>query len=192
MGRIAAKEAARDWFRTRHQLDLANADIEIVGDDRGRPQIAVTALPQMSMPALSISHSRGWAAAVVADPGLSVGFDYQRLQHLRALDLIRGAFVDAEQQWFTHQDEAEQGLVAAALWCAKEAASKAAGTGLEGRPLDWVVTACQLDPRTVAFGSAQIAHGHQTYDVALQFEGRDAISALCIMAANADSRHRIS
>ncbi|HEY0973488.1 MAG TPA: beta-ketoacyl synthase N-terminal-like domain-containing protein [Solimonas sp.] len=192
LGRIAAKEAARDWFRTRHQLELSSADIEIAGDDRGRPHIVVAALPQAPMPALSISHSRGWAAAVVADPGLSVGFDYQRLQHLRAGDLIRGAFGDREQHWFAKLSEVDQGLVAAALWCAKEAASKAAGTGLEGRPLDWVVTACQLDPRTVAFGSAQIVRGELTYDVALQFEDRHAISALCLTAVNADAPHRIS
>ena len=40
-----------------------------------------------------------------------------------------------------------------------------------------------LDPRTVAFGSAQIARGPHTYDVALQFEGNEAISALCLVAA---------
>jgi acyl transferase domain-containing protein/phosphopantetheinyl transferase len=190
LGRIAAKEAARDWLRTRHQLELASADIEIAGDDRGRPQIRIAALPGAPMPALSIAHSQGWAAAVVADPGLAVGFDYQRLRTLRAADLIAGAFGEAEQQWFAPHGEAERGLVAAALWCAKEAAAKAAGTGLEGRPLDWVVTACQLDPRTVAFGSAQIVRNGHTYDVALQFEGREAISALCIVAAPAPMRHQ--
>ena len=192
MGRIAAKEAARDWFRARHQTELASADIELSGDDRGRPQVRVAALAGAAMPAVSISHSHGWAAAVVADPGLAVGFDYQRLNRVRALDLIRGAFGDTEQHWFAHRPEADHGLIAAALWCAKEAASKAAGTGLEGRPLDWIVTACQLDPRTVAFGSAQIVRGSQTYDVALQFEGSEAISALCLVAAIADARHRIS
>jgi acyl transferase domain-containing protein/phosphopantetheinyl transferase (holo-ACP synthase) len=185
LGRIAAKEATRDWLRTRHQIELASADIEIVGDDRGRPQIRIATLAQAPMPALSISHSHGWAAAVVADPGLAVGFDYQRLRSVRAAELIQGAFGDAEQHWFARLDEAERGLVAAALWCAKEAASKAAGSGLEGRPLDWVVSACQLDPRSVAFGSAQIVRGSQTYDVALQFEDREAISALCIVAAPA-------
>ena len=187
LGRIAAKEAARDWLRTRHQIDLASADIEIVGDDRGRPQVRIDALAEAPMPTLSIAHSQGWAAAVVADPGLAVGFDYQRLRSVRTHELIHGAFGDAEQHWFAKIDETERGLVAAALWCAKEAASKAAGTGLEGRPLDWVVTACQLDPRTVAFGSAQIVHKGHTYDVALQFENRDAISALCLVAVHAES-----
>ncbi|MES0872718.1 beta-ketoacyl synthase N-terminal-like domain-containing protein [Sinimarinibacterium thermocellulolyticum] len=185
LGRIAAKEAARDWLRTRHRLELASADIEIVGDDRGRPEIRIDALPHAAMPALSIAHSHGFAAAVVADPGLAVGLDYQRLRSIRANELIQGAFGDAEQHWFAKLDEGERGLVATALWCAKEAASKAAGTGLQGRPLDWVVSACQLDPRSVAFGSAQVVHAGRVYDVALQFEGRDAISALCLVAAPA-------
>ncbi len=186
LGRIAAKEAARDWFRIRHQLQLASADIEIVGDDRGRPQVRVDALPGASMPAVSISHSRGWAAAVVADPGLAVGFDYQRVNNVRAGELIRGAFGEAEQHWFSSVPEAQLELVATALWCAKEAAAKAAGTGLQGRPLDWVISACQLDPATVAFGSAQVRRGTLTYDIALQFEAREAISALCLSTAATD------
>ena len=138
------------------------------------------------MPAVSISHSRGWAAAVVADPGLAVGFDYQRVNNVRAGELIRGAFGEAEQHWFSSVPEAQLELVATALWCAKEAAAKAAGTGLQGRPLDWVISACQLDPATVAFGSAQVRRGTLTYDIALQFEAREAISALCLSTAATD------
>jgi phosphopantetheinyl transferase (holo-ACP synthase) len=183
MGRIAAKEAARDWFRSRHQIELAAADIEVAGDDRGRPQITVAGMPGLKAPSVSISHSRGWAAAVVADPGLAVGFDYQRLDTVRADTLIRGAFDDAEQHWFTAVPEQERVRVATALWSAKEAASKAAGSGLEGRPLDWRITACQLDPGVVAFGSARVSHGVQEFDVALQFEDLAAVSALCLAAA---------
>jgi len=185
MGRIAAKEAARDWVRTRLQLELASADIEVTNDARGRPLLRIAALNQVQVPEVSISHSRGWAAAVVADPGLAVGLDYQPLQQLRADDLIRGAFSDAEQHWFTAFDADDRGLAAAALWSAKEAASKAAGSGLEGRPQDWAVTACQLDPRAVAFGSARVSHGGQLYDVALQFVEPAAVSALCVVAAHA-------
>ncbi|HEY1077877.1 MAG TPA: beta-ketoacyl synthase N-terminal-like domain-containing protein [Fontimonas sp.] len=185
MGRIAAKEAARDWARTRLQLELASADIEIVNDARGRPLLRIAALNSAQMPAVSISHSHGWAAAVVADPGLAVGLDYQTLQRVRAEELIHGGFGDAEQKWFAGFDANDRGLAAAALWSAKEAAAKAAGSGLEGRPQDWIVTACQLDPRAVAFGSARISHGGQLYDVALQFVEPAAVSALCVVAAHA-------
>ncbi len=189
MGRIAAKEAARDWVRTRLQLELASADIEVANDARGRPLLKIAALNNVQMPAVSISHSHGWAAAVVADPGLAIGLDYQPLKPVRADELIRGGFADAEQRWFIPFAVADRGLVATALWSAKEAASKAAGSGLEGRPQDWIITACQLDPRAVAFGSARISHKAQLYDVALQFVEPAAVSALCVVAAHAGGQH---
>lgn len=182
LGRLAAKEAARDWARARHGMELASIDIAISGDDRGKPRVQIDALGAVPMPALSISHSHGWAAAVVADPGLAVGVDYQRLRHLRAQDLIQGAFAPAEQHWFAQADASSQGLIAAALWCAKEAASKAAGSGLQGRPQDWLISACHLQPAQSPLGSARVAHGGQQFDVVLQFEGSEAISALCLHA----------
>ena len=183
MGRIAAKEAARDWFMARHQLALASADIEIDSDSRGRPLIRCTAAGAVPMPAVSISHSQRWGAAVVAEPGLSVGLDYQRLDHLRGEDLIVGGFGEAERGYVDRAAPAERSLVACALWCAKEAAAKAAGLGFEGRPLDWQIVEAKLDPRTVSFGSARVRHAGCDYNVALQFEGREAISALCLAVA---------
>ncbi|MGQ0620034.1 MAG: beta-ketoacyl synthase N-terminal-like domain-containing protein [Panacagrimonas sp.] len=184
MGRIAAKEAARDWFLNRHQITLASADVEIDQDANGRPLIRCTALGAAPMPAVSISHSQRWGAAVVAEPGLSVGLDYQRLDRLRGEELIRGGFGGEELSFIEATAPAERGLVACALWCAKEAASKAAGTGLEGRPLDWQIVASSLDPRTVSFGSARVRHAGRDHDVALQFEAREAISALCLSVAS--------
>lgn len=183
MGRIAAKEAARDWFWNRHQLTLASADIEIDQDARGRPLVRCAVAGTIPMPAVSISHSQRWGTAVVAEPGLALGLDYQRLDHLRSEELIRGGFGATEMSFIDAAAPAARGLVACALWCAKEAASKAAGSGLEGRPLDWQVVDAKLDPHTVSFGSARIRHAGCDYDVALQFEARDAISALCLAVA---------
>lgn len=184
MGRIAAKEAARDWFQTKFNLSLASADIEIVQDERGAPGLRCVAAGAVVMPCVSISHSRMWAAAVVAEPGLAVGVDYQRLDHLRADDLIQGGFGAGEQKIFETLAAEERGLVAAALWCAKEAAAKAAGLGLQGRPLDWQIVASALAPHTVSFGSARVQHAGQDYDVAIQFDDAlEAISALCLRPA---------
>lgn len=184
MGRIAAKEAARDWFAYKHALSLASADIEIVQDERGAPAVHCAAAGAVAMPCVSISHSRRWAAAVVAEPGLAVGFDYQRLDHLRAEDLIHGGFSAGEHAHLAHADADSRALIAAALWCAKEAAAKASGLGLQGRPLDWTISHCALDPRRVGVGSARVQHAGRDYDVAIQFEGRDAISALCLTPAD--------
>ena len=48
------------------------------------------------------------------------------------------------------------------LWCAKEAAAKAAGTGLEGDPQRWPVV--EFDPRN---GHARVSHRGQDYAVRL-------------------------
>lgn len=183
MGRIAAKEAARDWFQSKFNLMLASADIEILQDERGAPRLRCAAAGAVVMPCVSISHSRLWAAAVVAEPGLAVGIDYQRLDHLRGDDLIRGGFGGAELKIFESVSADERALVAAGLWCAKEAAAKASGLGLQGRPLDWQIVASALAPHTVSFGSARVQHAGQEYDVAIQFDALDAISALCLRPA---------
>lgn len=181
MGRIAAKETVRDWVLYKHQLALASADIEIGNDTHGRPFARCAVLGDAPMPALSISHSQQWAAAVVADPGLALGLDYQRLDHLRAEDLIAGGFASDDRAFIDAADDRPR--VACALWCAKEAAAKASGRGFQGRPLDWKIATARLDPRTVSFGSARVRHEGREYDVALQFEGREAVSALCLTAA---------
>jgi acyl transferase domain-containing protein/phosphopantetheinyl transferase (holo-ACP synthase) len=183
MGRAAAKEAARDWFRYKYQVALASADIEIQNDAHGRPRIHCAALERQPMPSVSISHSALWAVAVVTDPGLAVGLDYQRLERMPGEDLITGGFGDEERRFIDAAQAGERHLLATALWCAKEAAAKAAGRGFEGKPLEWVIIASSLDPRTVSFGSARVRHGTREYDVAIQFEGRSAISALCLTPA---------
>lgn len=180
LGRIAAKEAVRDWFQSRRGLSLASADIEIRSDPQGRPSVVVASEPGQLMPVVSLSHSQGWAAAVATDPGLRLGFDYQRLDRVRAEDLVRGAFGPDERAGFEGHASESLGLIATALWCAKEAAAKAAGRGLEGRPLDWRVVEATLDPLRAAVGSARIHHAGEDYAVALRFEGRSAVSALCL------------
>lgn len=181
MGRIAAKEAVRDWVRYKHRMTLASADVEILADAYGRPQVRVAALGEGPLPAVSISHSQSWAAAVVAEPGLAVGLDYQRLDRIADAERLKAAFDPGERRFI---DGASDPLgVVCALWCAREAAAKAAGLGLQGRPEAWRVIDARLDPRAVSFGSVRIRHEDRDYDVALQFEGRDALSALCLCAA---------
>ncbi|WP_420464624.1 beta-ketoacyl synthase N-terminal-like domain-containing protein [Panacagrimonas sp.] len=182
MGRVAAKEAVRDWVRYKHGQTLASADVEIVADTHGKPLARCAALGLSPMPAVSISHSQQWAAAVVAEPGLDLGLDYQRLDRLQDESRLIAAF-DAEERRYIDAAN-DRPRVACALWCAREAAAKAAGLGLQGRPQDWRVVDARLDPRAVSFGSVRIRHGDRLYDVALQFEGREALSALCLSAAS--------
>lgn len=181
MGRLAAKDAVRDWVRLRHGLELAPADIEIASLDSGRPVVRCAALQGRLPPAISLAHSRRWACAVASDPGVGLGLDYQRIEPLRAEDLIHGAFAASEQHWLSAPvGSGERARQAVALWCAKEAAAKAAGSGLQGRPQDWLVVAAQLDRRGGSPTVARVRQGERDYDVALHFEGDEAVLALCV------------
>ena len=180
MGRLAAKEAARDWIALRYGLSLTPADIEIGSLDSGAPQLRCAALEGRLPPSISLAHSQGWACAVASDPGVSLGLDYQRLDRLRHEERLQFSFSTAEQLLLGGAAPGERLRQSAALWCAKEAAAKAAGIGLLGRPQDWPVVAAQLDQRGGTPTVARVRHGGRDYDIALHFESDDAVLALCV------------
>ena len=97
MGRIAAKEALREWLKDVHNHDLASADIELLADADGRPRASCARLPDLALPTVSISHSRRWAAASLSMPGAPCGLDYQRLDHVDPDLLVAGALTDLER-----------------------------------------------------------------------------------------------
>src|SRR3546814_14480058 len=90
MGRRAAKDAARDWYRLNAGVELTPADVEIHSDSQGKPWLRCAAVPQIRPPSLSIAHSRRWAYAVASDSSVNLGLDYQRPDHVNTDDLITG------------------------------------------------------------------------------------------------------
>lgn len=183
MGRLAAKDAARDWYQRNAGVDLAPADVEIHSDALGKPVLHCAVLPQIRPPSLSIAHSQRWAYAVAGDSSVDLGLDYQRPDHVNTEDLITGGFAPPEHVWLQTANAADRTRIALALWAAKEAAAKAAGSGLLGRPQDWHVIAAQLDHRSGGPTVARIHHGAHDYDIALHFEHGGAVLALCVTAA---------
>ncbi|MES2684106.1 MAG: beta-ketoacyl synthase N-terminal-like domain-containing protein [Pseudomonadota bacterium] len=182
MGRLAAKDAVRDYLHRRGAAALAAADVEILEGPHGKPLVRIAALPDLVPPALSLSHSQRWAVAVASDASVALGIDYQRPDRVRGEHLISGGFSPAEQMLIAAQ-EPERSQQAIALWCAKEAAAKAAGTGLEGRPLDWQIVAAHLDLKSGAPAVARVRRGASDYDCALHVESDGAVIALCVTAA---------
>ena len=140
MGRIAAKEAVRDWVLHHSGLALLPADIEIAAEAEGRPFATILGRPDLIAPMISIAHSSGSAvAAAAAGP---VGADFEYLTSVDAALLAEGGF--------SVEERASMGTSAEALlsgWCAKEAAAKSAGTGLTGRPKSFVLTQAASGPR---------------------------------------------
>lgn len=182
MGRLAAKDAVRDYLQRRGVPALSSADIEILEGPHGKPVVRIPGLPDLVPPSLSLSHSQRWAVAVASDAGVALGIDYQRPDRIKGEHLINGGFSASEQMLIAAQ-EPERTEQAVALWCAKEAAAKAAGTGLDGRPLDWQIVAAHLDVKSGAPAVARVRRGATDYDCALHFEADGAVIALCVTTA---------
>lgn len=136
LGRIAAKEALRQWAKQTFNLDLASADIEILPNDLGKPLVSCPELEAMGwLPNISISHSRGHIIAAVAPANMQLGIDLERLDIPRPDDWLIGAFTEQELALLPQMNRDAVGF-----WCAKEAVAKAFGTGLKGVPQQWKIT----------------------------------------------------
>lgn len=181
MGRVAAKDAVREWAQSTHGVRLAPADVVIATGARGEPIVVhCDGLPATAaLPAVSISHSRGWAVGVCAAAESVLGVDYQHLDRVDAEDLIAGAFVAEEiQAFFANLAAGQRKRVAVALWCAKEAAAKAARTGLEARPQDWRVVSADLLRQGGRPAQAVIERADARFQVDLHI-GEADVFALC-------------
>jgi phosphopantetheinyl transferase len=174
LGRIAAKDALREWAFHQHQLTLASADIELSAD--ARPVAHAPGHPALKLPPVSISHSRGGAVAMVGEPGAACGLDYQRLDHVDPALLAAGGLNPREHALLTRFTGEALTRATVALWCAKEAAAKSAGLGFAGRPQDWVVS--HLGDGD-APATATVTHDAVRHDIELRYPGPAEVVALC-------------
>lgn len=131
LGRIAVKDAVRLWDRrNRNSQEMEHpAKIMIEQDAHGRPFVG-HAINGTSAPEISLSHSEGFAIAVACED--SCGIDIEPLNR-NTIQLQEQFTTELERQLLGVGDETRY----TALWCAKEAAAKKAGTGLQGRPKDF-------------------------------------------------------
>ncbi|MFE4696290.1 beta-ketoacyl synthase N-terminal-like domain-containing protein [Streptomyces sp. NPDC056738] len=154
LGRIAVKDAVRQWLWDHGEGPVFPAELRVRNDDMGRPY--VTGVHGRELPPLDVSlaHRAEVGVAIVRPhtpapgPGIDIeevtardpqamatvlGADELRL--LRTLSATRGPGStsdtgdtgDTEALWFTR------------FWAAKEAVAKAEGTGFGGRPRDFAV-----------------------------------------------------
>jgi phosphopantetheinyl transferase len=133
MGRIAAKDAVREWLRRRGTVVHA-ADVEVVVGPENRPEVRG---PWAGRVHVSVSHSDGVAVGIAS--AREVGIDVERVGRTRP-DFERAAFTPAERALLDALPAARDEW-ALRLWCAKEAAVKALGRGFVNGPGDAVATA---------------------------------------------------
>ena len=139
IGRAVVKDAVRIYLQEFHGLRLASPDIHIAKTEKGRPYVtgAWKDLAKEDL-VVSFAHTDGVAVAIVGSAGDGeLGIDVENLRPLSD-DFIQGAFTADEKARLEQADERhETGLM---MWCAKEAASKALGVGLQHDPRDLRVT----------------------------------------------------
>ncbi|MFF3323634.1 beta-ketoacyl synthase N-terminal-like domain-containing protein [Streptomyces sp. NPDC002889] len=138
LGRIAAKDAVRQLLWDRGAGPLFPVEFTVGNDEAGRPH------PEGPLTAglrMSLAHKDRLAVAY-AHPTHAVGIDIETVTEDPAA-LSRVALT-ADERRLAEQIAARDGHGEAhaltTLWCAKEAAAKAEGTGLGGRLRQWTVT----------------------------------------------------
>jgi phosphopantetheinyl transferase len=165
LGRIAGKDAVCRWLADRGAPVGAPRSVRICNDRGGRPRVVVAGREPVR---ISLAHCRSVAVAAVApmDAGVDVevveprGTVFARLA-LSERELRLGEALDPDE-WVTR------------AWTIKEAVAKAAGTGLRGRPKDFVVHELDGDwafasgrwVRTAREGHMMVStvHQHRTGD----------------------------
>jgi len=152
--RTAAKECAVELLRAVYGLELLPADIEILPDERGAPYVLARELEGLAeVPIVSLTHANGRAAALVAlaPPGAAggIGIDVERLVP-RPEGFAQAALSEAERALLEPLPAhvAEEWLLR--MWCAREAAGKAFGSGLGGGAEAPCVRALDLERETVS------------------------------------------
>ncbi len=145
IGRIAVKEAARVWIERAYGVRLMPADVVVRVAEGGKPYVSGEGLETLGeMPEVSVAHVAGQAVAIAAPPGTPVGIDLDTAGRVATADLLAAGFSATERAILMDSDTAAPLRVLQA-WCAKEAAAKCIGTGLNGQPQSFVVSA--LDDR---------------------------------------------
>ncbi|SEC50983.1 Acyl transferase domain-containing protein [Streptomyces sp. 2231.1] len=143
LGRIAVKDAVRQWLWQHGEGPVFPAEIQVHNDELGRPY--VTGVHGRTLPPLDVSlaHRAEAGVAIVRphSPRPGPGIDVEEVTDRdpatlgtalgpAELRLLRDRSADgpgAEALWFTR------------FWAAKEAVAKAEGVGFGGRPRDFTV-----------------------------------------------------
>ncbi len=163
LGRIAAKDAVRDLlWRTGSSDRVFPVEVTVSNDAEGAPHVTS---PDGSDVRVSIAHTGGFGVAIAAR-GLDVGIDIERIED-RPDSFELAALSKKERARFEALPDIDRQSVRdvelTRWWAAKEAAAKAAGTGMQGRPKDWKVVEVDGDRLRIGdrwIGTARLGTDH--------------------------------
>ena len=142
-GRVAAKESVRRYLKEFYQARWSDADIRIWADDSGKPHALGAWNDFLSSKLdIAIAHTAQFVVAVVA-ANARVGVDVESVARDLSEEFAAGVFTPDELELAAQAANASQAVIK--FWCAKEAVSKALGTGIRYSPKEMVVTGFQAD-----------------------------------------------
>ncbi len=146
-GRIAAKEAVRRFLKDYYQARWSNADIRIWADGSGKPHALGAWNDYLTTKLdIAIAHTAQFVVAVVA-ANAHVGVDVESVQRDLSEEFAAGVFTPEEMDLAAEAADASQALIK--FWCAKEAVSKALGTGIRYSPKEMRVADFMADTGAV-------------------------------------------
>ncbi len=163
LGRIAAKDAVRDLlWRSGSEARIFPVEVTVTNDAEGAPHVTA---PDGSDVRVSIAHTAGLGVAIAAR-GVDVGIDIERIED-RPDTFELAALSKKERARFEDLPDIDRQSVRdvelTRWWAAKEAAAKAAGTGMQGRPKDWKVVEIDGDRLRIGdrwFATARLGTDH--------------------------------
>jgi phosphopantetheine--protein transferase-like protein len=145
-GRLVAKDAVRFYLQEYYNIKISPADITIDNDPSGKPEVSGFWPDKLSGAIkLSLAHKKGTAVALVGESktATGIGIDIELIQPFREY-FLEGAFIEKERRLVAGLgNQSEEWLVR--MWCAKEAAGKALGTGIVDSPKEITVVALDVD-----------------------------------------------
>ncbi len=142
-GRAVAKDAVRVWVKRHYGIDLYPADVRIDKDERGKPVVGGHWIQRIgAAPNVSISHKG--LVAVAAAARQTVGIDLESITP-RGPGFENVAFDETERRILDGVNGRTREEWVARAWCAKEAAGKALGIGLNQGPRTMIIRGIHAD-----------------------------------------------
>ena len=170
LGRIAVKDAVRQWLWDAGAGPMHPVEITVGNDASGRPWVAGPfAHHSTDPPQVSLAHTGSLAAALVGTPerapgmGPGIGIDIEQITD-RDDRTVAAILTDAERRLLDGvcSSGVDRPSWVTRFWAAKEAVAKAVGTGLGGRPHQFAITQVDADRLLVTAGDGAPSRWVQT------------------------------
>jgi len=137
-GRVASKESVRRFLKDHYQARWSDADIQIWADDSGKPHALGAWADYMAVKLdIAIAHTSQFVVALAA-ANARIGVDVESIGRDLSEEFTAGVFTPDELELAARAASPAQAIIR--FWCAKEAVSKALGTGIRYSPREMVVT----------------------------------------------------